>query len=918
MQSTSRTDDEQHVERVIVSVRLRPFTEEEYLRDRETCIETFDPNNKVVVVKKEFEKKIFNFDYLLDPQIQQNNVYGLVAQDVVEGVLRGYNGTIFAYGQTGTGKTHTMLGIPDDINKQGIIPRALEHIFEAAANDTKYNYEIRIAYLQIYMEILQDLIQPSNTDIKIRESPESGVFITGNTWISVKSVENCLNVLTNAEKNRTFAFTTLNATSSRSHAVFIVKLEKRLKLTIDQVETLEKQNSLTNTSIVTSILYLVDLAGSERVKKSKISGERLEEAISINSSLTALGKCIHALTDPKTNYVPFRESKLTRILQDSLGGNAKTALIVNVGPSLKNLEETLSSLYFGSRAMKVKNRPMINKQKDYYALSMQLQGELDAKDDEINRMQIKLSDLLNEVNIMKNEYEKYKLMSESSDKLMKSLTKTYNTSNLKGIIDKIESTRQEELEHLEVRYKQILIEKDKQHKEFLEEIDQLMLEQENEINDLKQRNDYLQLQLENMDNEKEYLKEVLESERNQFKGQNSVLEVEKNQLNLLIEQMRKQINQDLDKEKDLIARILELEEKSKNQDLLHDQYHTRERQLQNAAYSNHEQEKENFSHREEELKKVIETLRAVISQKDTMIDNEEKFKNVEVQNLKDKIQTLTNNIEVLKKEKNDYVNREKQATLKIQDLEATIIKFGDEKNQAWDNLKENEDFFKNEIAELKQKLAQKDQGFSTINFEHNDKLKQTEDYYLQKVKSMQTEIEEKENDLQTKIGELQVLIESKEHHLQGIVSDFKLKEDQAALEIQDLESQLHYKNQEFLNFETRLNELSNLLKEKDAQINQLREFIGSQEGTNIEKGGKSTKRINELEEQLQQKNNEFYKLQDEMIRQEQMLKLEIQKLKDENLIHANESMEIKNREISNKNMSDALKAEIEKNPKEQC
>jgi len=119
------------------------------------------------------------------------------------------------------------------------------------------------------------------------------------------------------------------------------------------------------------------LAGSERIKKSKVSGERLEEAISINSSLTALGiklvffsnflgKCIHALTDSKTSYVPFRDSKLTRILQDSLGGNAKTALIVNIGPSLKNIEETLSSLYFGSRAMKVKNRPIINKQKDYY------------------------------------------------------------------------------------------------------------------------------------------------------------------------------------------------------------------------------------------------------------------------------------------------------------------------------------------------------------------------------------------------------------------------------------------------------------------------------------------------------------------------------------------------------------------------
>lgn len=122
------------------------------------------------------------------------------------------------------------------------------------------------------------------------------------------------------------------------------------------------------TSITSSVLYLVDLAGSERVKKSKVSGDRLDEAISINSSLTALGKCIHALTDSKTNFVPFRDSKLTRILQDSLGGNSKTSLVVTIGPSIKNMEETLSSLYFGSRAMKVQNKPIINRQKDYYVI----------------------------------------------------------------------------------------------------------------------------------------------------------------------------------------------------------------------------------------------------------------------------------------------------------------------------------------------------------------------------------------------------------------------------------------------------------------------------------------------------------------------------------------------------------------------
>lgn len=154
----------------------------------------------------------------------------------------------------------------------------------------------------------------------------------------------------------------LNANSSRSHEVLMLKIERREK---KQVQSPESQQG-DGKNLFSSILYLVDLAGSERVKKSRSTGDRLDEAKAINSSLSVLGKCIHALSESRPQFVPFRDSKLTRLLQDSLGGNCKTVLIVTIGPYIKHIDETISSLNFGMRAMKVQNKPKVNKQKDYF------------------------------------------------------------------------------------------------------------------------------------------------------------------------------------------------------------------------------------------------------------------------------------------------------------------------------------------------------------------------------------------------------------------------------------------------------------------------------------------------------------------------------------------------------------------------
>ena len=319
----------------------------------------FDVENKSIIIKKDGDKKRYNFNHLLHQEITQEEVFNTVGQRVIDGVLNGYNGTIFAYGMTGTGKTFSMLGKynygkeQDSNENRGIIPRSLEKIFEHSTEDQDHDYSISVGFIQIYMEMIQDLLNPDNKLIKIREIPGKGVFVDNTTWIPVKNVTQAMKTFKFGEQSRATAFTNLNAHSSRSHAVLLVKIEKR------------KSNAKSSDrSLTFSTLFLVDLAGSERVKKSKATAGRLDEAKKINFSLSCLGNCIQALSEKRKGgigHVPFRDSKLTRLLQDSLGGNSKTSMLVNIGPSNHYVEETVMSLNFGSRAMRIENKPTINK-----------------------------------------------------------------------------------------------------------------------------------------------------------------------------------------------------------------------------------------------------------------------------------------------------------------------------------------------------------------------------------------------------------------------------------------------------------------------------------------------------------------------------------------------------------------------------
>ncbi|KAI2616986.1 kinesin-domain-containing protein [Hypomontagnella submonticulosa] len=289
----------------------------------------------------------FTFDRVFGMQGRQVEIFEYSIKPTVDDILNGYNGTVFAYGQTGAGKSYTMMGtsIEDDEGK-GITPRIVEQIFSSImSSPPTIEYTVRVSYMEIYMERIRDLLAPQNDNLPVHEEKNRGVYVKGLLEIYVSSVEEVFEVMKRGGAARAVAATNMNQESSRSHSIFVITVT---------------QKNLETGSMKSGQLFLVDLAGSEKVGKTGASGQTLEEAKKINKSLSALGMVINALTDGKSSHIPYRDSKLTRILQESLGGNSRTTLIINCSPSSYNDAETLSTLRFGMRAKSIKNKAKVN------------------------------------------------------------------------------------------------------------------------------------------------------------------------------------------------------------------------------------------------------------------------------------------------------------------------------------------------------------------------------------------------------------------------------------------------------------------------------------------------------------------------------------------------------------------------------
>jgi hypothetical protein len=347
------------LDNVRVYIRVRPLSDRELAEGTaRKCVNVLQNSSLILDVRP--DPKRFTFDYIGDETTSQQELFEVIGKPISVSCLDGYNGTIFAYGQTGAGKTFTIQGTADPskdldpakVELRGLLPRSNEFIFECIeeARQTGVEFSVRCSYLEIYQEQIIDLLSPDSRNLNIREDIKDGVYVEG---LIEQTVSNCIetmDLIKTGARNRHVGQTSMNMESSRSHSVFTMLIESRVT-----------EDGLVN--FKSSRFHLIDLAGSERQKLTDAAGDRLKEAGMINKSLSALGNVINSLVDiseGRSRHVHYRDSKLTFLLKDSLGGNSKTCIVAAISPAAMHFSETLSTLKFAQRAKLIKNRAVVN------------------------------------------------------------------------------------------------------------------------------------------------------------------------------------------------------------------------------------------------------------------------------------------------------------------------------------------------------------------------------------------------------------------------------------------------------------------------------------------------------------------------------------------------------------------------------
>ncbi|KAM6924752.1 kinesin-like protein KIF1B isoform 13-T13 [Xenentodon cancila] len=401
---------------VKVAVRVRPFNSRELSKDSK-CIIQMQGNTTTILNPKAPKEpaKTFSFDYSYwshttpeDPCFaSQNRVYNDIGKEMLEHAFEGYNVCIFAYGQTGAGKSYTMMGKQEE-GQEGIIPMLCEDLFEKINEDSnkeELSYSVEVSYMEIYCERVRDLLNPKNKgNLRVREHPLLGPYVEDLSKLAVTSYTDIADLMDAGNKARTVAATNMNETSSRSHAVFTI------------VFTQKKHDSETDLSTEkVSKISLVDLAGSERADSTGAKGTRLKEGANINKSLTTLGKVISALAEvskkkKKSDFIPYRDSVLTWLLRENLGGNSRTAMVAALSPADINYDETLSTLRYADRAKNIKCNAVINEDPNN-KLVRDLKDEV-ARLKELLRAQ-GLGDILDNLKDIQNNKHRYLIASEN-------------------------------------------------------------------------------------------------------------------------------------------------------------------------------------------------------------------------------------------------------------------------------------------------------------------------------------------------------------------------------------------------------------------------------------------------------------------------------------------------------------------------
>ncbi|XP_078333435.1 kinesin-like protein KIF21A isoform X4 [Crassostrea virginica] len=365
---------------VRVALRVRPQLAKERIDMCQVC--TTVDSTQVILGKD----KSFTYDYVFDMPTQQEAIYSDCVRILIDGCFDGYNATVFAYGQTGSGKTYTMgtgfdVSLPE--NEVGIIPRAVDHLFRGIeecrrkameSNIPPPDFKVNAQFIELYNEEILDLLDTTRdpesrmrkSHIKIHEDATGGIYMVGVATRPVHSLEDTMECLKNGALSRATASTNMNSQSSRSHAIFTLHIKQQRVVHDENLGDEGKEpEALNEFETLTAKFHFVDLAGSERLKRTGATGDRAKEGISINCGLLALGNVISALGDKakKGTHVPYRDSKLTRLLQDSLGGNSRTLMIACISPSDRDFVETLNTLKYANRARNIKNKVIANQDK---------------------------------------------------------------------------------------------------------------------------------------------------------------------------------------------------------------------------------------------------------------------------------------------------------------------------------------------------------------------------------------------------------------------------------------------------------------------------------------------------------------------------------------------------------------------------
>ena len=402
-------DNDINSENIKVCLRIRPMSLQEKSRNDTSCIEPVS-NDQLILSHKNLRRS-YTFNIVFAPESSQEDIFFNCSIDkLIDSALDGYSVTIFAYGQTGSGKTYTIMGRDDAINEKilsnnkfsGIMPKSIKYIWSTVGN-RQQKYYIKVSFLEIYNEQINDLLNPTNTNLQIRWDQKQGFFVEGLLVIECKKPQDIVEIILQGTKNRKKGSHDLNKDSSRSHSILTVYL-------------ISEYNSGGESYKKYGKISFVDLAGSERLKETNSKGGMLKETGNINKSLFVLGKVISSLTDKKnTNqHIPYRDSKLTMLLMDSIGGTAKTLMIACVSPSSVYSDETMSTLNYASRTMNIKNKPLVQMDsKERAAEGLREENELYVEENEFLKNEfMKLLGMVPDINsggLTNEDIENYKI-----------------------------------------------------------------------------------------------------------------------------------------------------------------------------------------------------------------------------------------------------------------------------------------------------------------------------------------------------------------------------------------------------------------------------------------------------------------------------------------------------------------------------